>query len=52
MALVLLLVTAFWTVDCFTGEIITEWTLDNIITVLTGSLYQTVTLRTLGVALA
>ena len=51
VALVLLLVTAFWSVDSFTGEIITEWTLDNIITVLTGSLYQTVTLRTLGVAL-
>ena len=51
VALVLLLVTAFWSVDSFTGEIITEWTLDNIITVLTGALYQTVTLRTLGVAL-
>ena len=33
------------------GEISPTWTLDNIITVLTGSLYQTVTLRTLGVAL-
>ena len=51
VALALLLVTAFWSVDSFTGEIITEWTLDNIITVLTGALYQTVTLRTLGVAL-
>jgi putative spermidine/putrescine transport system permease protein len=51
VALVLLLVTAFWTVDSFTGEIQTEFTLDNVITVLTGSLYQTVTLRTLGVAL-
>lgn len=51
VALVLLLVTAFWKVDAFTGEIVTEWTLDNIITVLTGALYQTVTLRTLGVAL-
>jgi putative spermidine/putrescine transport system permease protein len=51
VALVLLLVTAFWQVDSFTGEIITEWTLDNIITVLTGALYQTVTLRTVGVAL-
>ncbi|GAA3200121.1 ABC transporter permease [Microbacterium terregens] len=51
VALVLLLVTAFWSVDSFTGEITTEWTLENIITVLTGSLYQTVTLRTLGVAL-
>jgi putative spermidine/putrescine transport system permease protein len=52
VALVLLLVTAFWTVDSFTGEIVTDWTLDNIVTVLTGSLYQTVTLRTLGIALA
>ncbi len=51
VALVLLLITAFWSVDSFTGEITTEWTLDNIITVLTGALYQTVTLRTLGVAL-
>lgn len=51
VALVLLLVTAFWRVDTFTGEIITEWTVDNIVTVVTGSLYQTVTLRTLGVAL-
>lgn len=52
VALVLLLVTAFWSVDSFTGEITTEWTLDNIVTVLTGALYQTVTLRTVGVALA
>ncbi|KQZ11705.1 ABC transporter permease [Agromyces fucosus] len=52
VALVLLLVTAFWSVDSFTGEITQEWTLDNIVTVITGSLYQTVTLRTLGVALA
>lgn len=51
VALVLLLVTAFWSVDSFTGEITTEFTLDNIIEVVTGSLYQTVTLRTLGVAL-
>jgi putative spermidine/putrescine transport system permease protein len=52
VALALLLVTAFWTVDTFTGEIVTDWTLDNIVTVLTGSLYQTVTLRTVGIALA
>lgn len=51
VALVLLLVTAFWSVDSFTGEISQTWTLDNIVTVLTGSLYQTVTLRTVGVAL-
>jgi putative spermidine/putrescine transport system permease protein len=52
VALALLLVTAFWSVDSFTGEIQTEWTLDNIITVVTGSLYQTVTARTLGIAIA
>jgi putative spermidine/putrescine transport system permease protein len=51
VALAALLVTAFWTVDSFTGQITTEWTLDNIVTVLTGSLYQTVTFRTIGVAL-
>jgi putative spermidine/putrescine transport system permease protein len=50
-ALAALLVTAFWTVDSFTGIVRTDWTLDNIITVLTGSLYQVVTLRTVGIAL-
>ena len=50
-ALAALLITALWTVDSFTGQIYQTWTLDNIITVVTGSLYQTVTLRTVGVAL-
>ncbi|TXK20026.1 ABC transporter permease [Homoserinibacter sp. GY 40078] len=52
VALLLLLVTAFWTVDSFTGEIRIDWTFDNIVTVVTGALYQTVTLRTVGVAAA
>lgn len=51
VALATLLITAFWTVDSFTGQVSTNWTLDNIITVVTGALYQTVTLRTVGVAL-
>lgn len=51
VALATLLITAFWSVDSFTGQVRTEWTLDNVITVLTGSLYQTVTFRTVGVAL-
>jgi len=50
-ALAALLVTALWTVDTFTGTVSQTWTLDNIVTVLTGSLYQTVTVRTVGVAL-
>lgn len=50
-ALAALLITAFWTTDTFTGQVRTEWTLDNIVQVATGSLYQAVTLRTLGIAL-
>jgi putative spermidine/putrescine transport system permease protein len=50
-ALVALLVTAFWSVDSFTGNIQIEWNLGNITTVLTESVYQAVTLRTLGIAL-
>lgn len=50
-ALAALLITALWTVDSFTGQVSQTWTLDNIVTVLTGALYQTVTLRTVGVAL-
>lgn len=50
-ALVALLITALWTVDSFTGEIVIEWSFDNIMTVLTGAVYQAVTLRTLGAAL-
>jgi len=51
VALAALLITALWTVDSFTGEITQTWNLDNIIEVVTGSLYQAVTLRTIGVAL-
>ncbi|MGN6503601.1 MAG: ABC transporter permease [Pseudolysinimonas sp.] len=50
-ALAALLITAFWSVDSFTGLVSTDFTLDNIIAVATGSLYQTVTLRTVGIAL-
>jgi putative spermidine/putrescine transport system permease protein len=46
-----LLITALWTVDDYTGAIKMEWTFDNIVHVVTGALYQTVTLRTVGVAL-
>ena len=52
VALSLLLVTAFWSVDSFTGEVSRELTFDNLRDVFTGSLYRAVTLRTVGVALA
>lgn len=50
VALAALLITALWTVDSFTGAVTQTWTLDNIITVVTGALYQTVTARTIAVA--
>jgi putative spermidine/putrescine transport system permease protein len=50
-ALVALLITAFWSVDSFTGDIVINWSVDNVATILTQSVYQAVTLRTLGIAL-
>ena len=49
-ALLALLVTAFWSVDSFTSQVQMTWSFDNIQTVLTGALYRTVTLRTVGIA--
>lgn len=51
-ALVALLITAFWSVDSFTGNILIEWNVGNVTSVLTESVYHAVTLRTLGIALA
>jgi putative spermidine/putrescine transport system permease protein len=52
VALAALLVTAFWSVDSFTGELDRSFTLENIREITTESLYRTVTMRTIGVALA
>lgn len=49
-ALVALLITAFWTVDSFTGEILVDWNIDNITKVLGDALYHAVTLRTVTAA--
>ncbi len=51
VALAALLITALWTVNAYTGQVEMTWTLDNILAVATGSLYRTVTLRTLGIAI-
>jgi len=50
VALAALLVSALWTVDSFTGEINRSLTFDNLKEIATESLYRTVTLRTVGVA--
>lgn len=51
-ALAVLLVSAFWTVNSFTGEVVREFTLANFRTILAEEVYRTVTLRSLGVAAA
>ena len=51
-ALAVLLVSAFWTVNGFTGEVVREFTLANFRTILAEEVYRTVTLRSVGVAAA
>lgn len=50
-SLAVLLVSAFWTTNSFTGAVVHTVTGDNILRVLTEDLFRTVTLRTVGVAL-
>jgi putative spermidine/putrescine transport system permease protein len=52
VALAALLVTAFWSVDSFTGELNKSLTFENLREITTEALYRTVTIRTIGVALA
>jgi putative spermidine/putrescine transport system permease protein len=51
-ALVALFVSAFWSVNSFTGELEHVWTLSNFSTLWHGSVYRTVALRTIGIAAA
>ncbi len=50
--LAMLFVTAFWTTDSFTGELIRAFTLENFQRLFTDPAYITVALRTLAVAIA
>ncbi|UDY22585.1 ABC transporter permease [Nocardioides sp. Kera G14] len=49
-ALAALLLTAFWSVDEFTGAVVRTFTLDNLNSLLTNGVYRTVALRTVGIA--
>ncbi|HEY1421772.1 MAG TPA: ABC transporter permease [Candidatus Dormibacteraeota bacterium] len=49
-ALVLLLVTAFWTIDPFTTQIVQSWSLDNFTTIVSDSTYGTIIGRTVLLA--
>ncbi|MFD0521703.1 ABC transporter permease [Paractinoplanes durhamensis] len=51
-ALAVLLVSAFWTVNSFTGQVVKQFTVANFRTILTEEVYRNVTLRSLGVAAA
>ncbi|WP_214104415.1 ABC transporter permease [Acrocarpospora catenulata] len=51
-ALAALLVTAFWSTDTFTGNLIRTFTWSNFQDLVTGEVYRTVALRSLGVAAA
>jgi len=49
-ALALLLVTAFWTIDTFTSQIVQVWNLDNFRIILTDPTYRLIIGRTVGLA--
>ena len=51
-SLAILFLNAFWTRDPFTGLVIRQPTVDNFVEVATNPLYRTVTLRTVGMAIA
>lgn len=51
-ALLALLVTAFFTIDSFTGNLVPGFSLENFGNLFTNALYSTVTFRTIGIALA
>jgi len=51
-ALAALFISAFWTVDAFTGGIDRTWTLENFRTILTSETYRWIALRTIFMAAA
>jgi putative spermidine/putrescine transport system permease protein len=51
-ALVVLLLSAFWTTDPFTGHVVHEWGLRNFRTLVESDTYRTIALRTVGMAAA
>src|SRR5207302_306760 len=51
-ALVVLFLSAFWTVDPFTGKIVHHWGLQNFKTLVNEPTYRTIAFRTVGIAAA
>ena len=48
----LLFISALWSVDSFTGNLVHSWTLDNFETLFKVRAYRTIALRTIGIAAA
>ena len=51
-SLAVLFASAFWSVDGFTGEVDTTWTLDNFRRIAGSDTYRSIALRTVGIAVA
>jgi putative spermidine/putrescine transport system permease protein len=51
-ALAVLFVSAFWSVDPFTGDIVHRWSLRNFDTLINTEAYRSIALRTIGIAAA
>ncbi|HET6731745.1 ABC transporter permease [Mycobacterium sp.] len=51
-SLAVLLVSAFWTTDAFTGAVVRTFTTHNVMRVMTEAVFRTATVRTVAVALA
>jgi putative spermidine/putrescine transport system permease protein len=51
-ALVVLFLSAFWTVDPFTGQVVHNWGLKNFKTLVESGTYRDIALRTIGIAAA
>src|SRR5438552_17658063 len=49
-SLALFLITSFWSVDAFTGNVVTTPTLQNYATIFTTEVYRTIAVRTLLMA--
>src|SRR4051794_28599097 len=49
-SLAVLLVSAFWTTNAFTGAVVHAFTSDNVVRVLTEPVFRTATVRTVSVA--
>jgi putative spermidine/putrescine transport system permease protein len=51
-SLAVLMVSAFWRTNSFTGAVVHKFTTDNLVRVFTDEVFRAVTIRTVGVALA